>query len=161
MSEQSSQIEGAASPSDDEKLEGIGGWLIPLAIAQVLGVVFFLMSMIANFSILPPETATVQPVAFFGTIMIEGAFLLLLVYTAFLFFTKSGRFPTTFIVSCVAGMIEPVILAVWLANTAGIESLSSVTASDGATGYLVMIAGSILWIAYVLNSVRVRNTFTH
>ena len=49
MSEQSSQIEGEASPSDGEKLVGIGGWLILLAIAQVLGVVFFLMSMIANF----------------------------------------------------------------------------------------------------------------
>ena len=93
--------------------------------------------------------------------MIEGAFLLLLVYTAFLFFAKSRLFPMTFIVSCVAGMIEPVMLAVWLANTAGIGSLSSVTAGDGATGYLVMIAGSLLWIAYVLNSVRVRNTFTH
>ena len=41
----------------------------------------------------------------------------------------------------------------------GIEILSFVPVGDGATGYFAMIAGSILSIAYVLNSVRVRNTF--
>lgn len=162
MSQQSDQIDGTVTtpPPDDEKPEGIGGWLVLLAIAQVLGVVAFFMSMIANFSILPPETATVQPVAFLGAIMIEGAFLLLLVYTAFLFFTKSRRFPMTFIVSCIAGLIEPVALAIWLANAADIGIRSNVAASDVVKDYLPMIAGSILWIAYVLNSVRVRNTFT-
>lgn len=161
MSEQSDQIESSApSPSENEKLEGISGWLMLLAISQVGGVVAFFMSMVATFSNLPPETATVQPVAFFGALILDGAFLLLLVYTAFLFFTKSRRFPMTFIVSCVAGLMEPIMLAAWLTNTGGVDIPSHVTVGDGAKSYLPMIAGSILWIAYVLNSVRVRNTFT-
>lgn len=137
----------------------MGGWLVLLAIVPVLGVATFFMSMIANFSILPAETAAIQPVAFFGAIVIERYVLILLIYTAFLFFTKSRRFPKTFIVSCVAGLLEPIVLAGWLAYIAGVENLSHVT-SAVTTQYLASAAGCILWIAYVLNSVQVRNTFT-
>ena len=160
VSQQSDQIEGSApSPSDGEKLEGIGGWLVLLAISQVGGVLVFLMSIIANFSSLPAETATVQPAAFLGALVIEWGFLILLVCTAFLFFTKSRRFPMTFVVSCVAGMVQPIALTSWIVWTTGVDILSYVSIGDVVKEHLPVIAGSILWIAYVLNSVRVRNTF--
>lgn len=160
MSQKSEPIEGATpSPSDDRKLEGIAGWLVLLAIAQVLGVATFSISMISGYATLPPEIATAQPAAVFGAMIIDGAFLLLLVYTAFLFFTKSRRFPTTFIVSCLAGMLEPFLLLGFISVASGVP-ITSGSVGDGMTSHhLAVIAGSILWMAYVLNSVRVSNTF--
>lgn len=142
------------------RLEGIGGWLILLAISQVLGVAGLAVTIIRNFSSLPADTASLMPLATIGAVVIEGTLLLILAYTAFLFFSKSRRFPVTFIVSCVAGLIEPFVLAVWLAITTGGDMLAYVT-STVTMYYLASALGCVLWIAYVFNSVRVRNTFVH
>lgn len=147
-------------PADDSKLEGIGGWLILLAISQVAGLILFPLSIISNFSSLPRETASLQPLAWTGSFIIEGSFLLLLIYTAFLFFSKSRQFPATFIVSCVAGLLQPLVLGLWLAVTTGANMFAYVTGAETGS-YLSSLAGCVIWIAYVIRSVRVRNTFVH
>lgn len=154
------QTEPAGPSGAGARLEGIGGWLILLALSQVLGVAGFSAAMIGNFSILPAGTASLMPLAMIGAIAIEGGLLLLLIYTAFLFFSKSRRFPVTFIVSCIAGLIEPLLLAAWLAVTTGSDMLAYVTSSV-TVHYLASVVGCVLWIAYVVRSVRVRNTFVH
>lgn len=160
VSMSSPQTEPAAPSAAGVHCEGIGGWLILLAISQVLGVAAFSATMISNFSSLPVGTASLMPLAMIGAVAIESALLLLLIYTAFLFFSKSRRFPVTFIVSCVAGLIEPLALAVWLAVATGGDMLAYVTSSV-TVHYLASVVGCVLWIAYVVRSVRVRNTFVH
>lgn len=152
--------ETTAPPVGGTDLAGIGGWLMLLAIREVLGLFLFTMAMIGNFSQLPPGTAALQPLAMFGALLIEGSLLLLLVFTAFLLFSKSRRFPRIFIVSSVAGLLEPLVLAWWLAATAGADTLAHVTHSV-TVQYLGSIVGGILCIAYVSRSVRVRNTFVN
>lgn len=160
MSMSSPQTGTIAPSAAGPRLEGIGGWLILLAISQVLGVAACLATMIVNFSNLPDDTASLMPLTMIGAVAIEGLLLLFLIYTAFLFFSKSRRFPVTFIASCIAGLIEPLVLAVWVAVTTGVDTLTHVTSSM-TVHYLASVVGCIVWIAYVVRSVRVRNTFVH
>ncbi|QCI67152.1 DUF2569 family protein [Phreatobacter stygius] len=154
------QLPSPGDPAGEKPLEGIAGWLIIVAIGQIAGPIAFILGTRSLFASLPEGTARDMPVAFLGAVLLELTVLGLLVFTAFLFFNKKSAFPKLFIATCILNLLEPLALALWLKAVVGGNVLAYVdTATVGQ--YVLSCVVAAIWISYVVNSVRVRNTFVH
>lgn len=144
--------------SEARPLEGIGGWLILLAVQQVLGPVQFAFGALQEYLSLPAELISRFALAFAGDFALRLAYLALLVYSAVLFFGKREAFPRVYMVTYAAGLAFPFVLATWVLLSTGVSIYANLS---GATlGYYMLgVAIGAIWISYLLNSVRVRNTF--
>jgi hypothetical protein len=140
-------------------LEGIGGWLILMAIGQAVGPLQVLRGMIEEYSGLPEGTFARLPAAMLGDAAIRLAFTGFLVWTAFLFFNRRAEFPKMFIVSYIAALAAPFALSLWVTVASGINVMSNLVTSEFLATYALTAAVGGLWVAYVVNSERVRNTF--
>lgn len=123
------------------RLTGIGGWLYLIAFGTYLSPVFLFFVLAAAFS--SGDAAVTAFVMFlFG----------FSVWIAYLFYNKSKDFPKWYIVSCVL-----TILIGWFTVVAdqsvGIYNENAVASELGTT------FGYGIWIAYMLRSKRVANTF--
>jgi hypothetical protein len=86
-------------PSETNKkdLVGIGGWLILVAIGQVLGPLKFTAFLFNYYTSLDDNFWTKFPIACYGEAFLNVSVLAIACYTSYLFFTKSKLFPTFFV----------------------------------------------------------------
>jgi hypothetical protein len=146
-------------PVQEPRLKGIGGWLILMSVGQVLGPFQILRGMIEEYSGLPEGTVAAYPAAMLGDVAIRLAFIGFLVYTAFLFFNKRALFPNRFIQTYVAGLLLPFVIGAWVTITTGVNTLANLATAEFFWPYAATVAVGGIWVAYVLNSERVKNTF--
>jgi hypothetical protein len=157
---------GGASPvTAAPPLTGIGGWLIVLAIGQVLGPLHTLVFLGAYvWRDLDSDLIDRLPLTVYGEMLLYAVFLAFTTCTAILFFRHSRLFPRFFIVEWILMAIFPLIDTAWVAGTATIgteESFSdflTLNPQDIVQIVSAVILGPI-WIAYILRSRRVANTF--
>jgi hypothetical protein len=152
---QISEPQAAGEP----RLKGIGGWLVLMSIGQVLGPLQILRGMIEEYSSLPEGTVAAFPMAMLGDVLIRLAFIGFLVYTAILFFNKRTEFPGMFVKTYVAALLLPFVIGAWVTITSGVNTLANLATADFLWPFLASVAIGGIWVAYVLNSERVRNTF--
>jgi uncharacterized protein DUF2569/uncharacterized protein DUF4339 len=158
----------ASGAASDAKLKGIGGWLILVAIGQVLAPVKLFISIAQYYGTLDRELIEKFPLAFAGEGLLNLALVVLCVSTAILFFRKSRRFRAFFVYEIVASAIFLPIDALWVAATIGTATGRSLAEllptlfepKEMAQIIVVVIVGG-LWIIYLFNSRRVANTFVN
>jgi hypothetical protein len=155
----------APTPDDAARLSGIAGWLVLVAIGQVLVPARTALDLGRYFvSDLDSELFQRFPVTFYGEIALNVAFTAFVICTAILFFGHSRKFPRFFIMEWILLAALPLIDAVWVAFTLSAYSAGSfadnftIEPREGAQVVAAILFGSI-WTAYVLRSRRVANTF--
>jgi hypothetical protein len=146
-------------PVQEPRLKGIGGWLILMSIGQVLGPIQILRGMIEEYSGLPEGTVAAYPAAMLGDVAIRLAFIGFLVYTAFLFFNKRAAFPNRFIQTYIAALLLPFVIGIWVTISSGVNTLANLAFGEFFWTYVPGLVIGGIWVAYVLNSERVKNTF--
>jgi Protein of unknown function (DUF2569)/GYF domain 2 len=155
----------APAPDDAAKLAGIGGWLVLVAIGQVLGVVLRITGLSHAFrSDANRELFQLYPLMMYGEIALMVAFLAFMTWTTILFFQHSRRFTWFFIMEWIFLAALPVVEMAWVAYTLSassaevFEDLLIIDRQEGVQIVGAILFGSI-WTAYVLRSRRVANTF--
>ena len=139
--------------------KGIGGWLILMSIGQVLGPIQLLTGMISEYSGLPDGSFARIPLAFTGEVLLRLGLIGFLIHVAFLFFNKRREFPRMFLISAGLALAQPFVLAAWVTATTGFNTFQNLGSGDFLRPYFFALVVTGAWVAYVLNSVRVKNTF--
>jgi len=145
-------------------LAGIGGWLIIVAIGQVLGPLRLLVSLGEYYEKMDKLIVESFPITVWGEAALNALFFLFVVYTAVLFFRHSRKFPTFFVWQWLAIIALPFIDAAWIAiSMAGStgrapDEFMNLEPKDIGQSIAYTIVGGI-WVAYILKSKRVANTF--
>ena len=140
------------------ELRGIGGLLILVAIGQVLGPVRMLIAFVQYHATTPGEAWTRFPVAMTGELLMTVAVIAIVIWTSFLFFRKSARFPAMFTIEWAAATALFPVNTFWASLATGLPMSTFAGGSDVLEWLLYAVAG-FAWVMYVHNSVRVRNTF--
>src|SRR5262245_10407124 len=104
-------------PSSKPAPSGIGGWLILMAIGQVLGPLRFFASAGQYYSSLSANAFRQFPLTFWGEAAMNVGLAILYVYTATLFFRKSERFLRFFVYEVVATAMVFVLSEIWVASS--------------------------------------------
>jgi hypothetical protein len=148
-------------------LVGIGGWLVLMALGQVLGPLRMLVSLGEHFEKLDKLDKNVLerfPAAIWGETAIYVGLLIFMVYTAVLFFRHSRKFPKFFIWECVLVVLLPFIDSIWAAfsiaaytNRDFTEFMTVDPKNIGQSVGAAVVGG--IWVIYVVRSKRVANTF--
>lgn len=155
-------------PVSDPGLSGIGGWLILMAIGQVLGPLRFFVSMAEYYSSLDRSLIERFPAAVIGEAIFNAALAVLFVTTAVLFFRTSRRFPRFFVYEILASVFSVPLAASWAAVTIGMATgqpvgtifVGTLEPREVGQAIATAIVGSI-WILYLYKSKRVANTFVN
>lgn len=157
--------------SDDWKYDGIGGWLILVAVglcvSPLLQLLFIFRNLVPIFTTTAWRVLTTPgspayhrlwaPVIIFE-LLINIVFISMEALLLIWFFTKSRRFPAAMIVYLFTVFVL-VGIDYFLAQT-----IPAVAAQDNSEGRLAfMRAGLVcaIWMPYMLKSKRVKGTFTH
>lgn len=144
---------------------GIGGWLLLVALGQVVSL---LRVLVANWQMYFDPDARKGfeefPLASYGELAALLALTLLAIPTAILFFRKSRFFPRFFICALIAGLVVPALSVVWTAFTLSAQLGGSVGEflvldSDEIIQFVLAGIAALVWIPYTLKSRRVSNTF--
>jgi hypothetical protein len=145
-------------------LAGIASWLILVAIGQVLGPLRFLVSMGEYYEKMDKSIVESFPIVIWGEAAMNASMFLLGVYTAVLFFRHSRKFPTFFIWEWLVVIALPFIDAAWVAISMAAytgrnpaEFMNLEPKEIGQSIAYTIVGG--IWVAYILRSKRVANTF--
>jgi uncharacterized protein DUF2569/uncharacterized protein DUF4339 len=146
-------------------LSGIAGWLILIAIGQVVGVIKLLGSLAQYYGEADPKLFQQFPVTMWGEAALNAGFVALAIYTAVLFFQKSSKFPRFFIYQWMFIIFMPLVDMVWAGLTLSLytgRSFEEFAKFDPQTvGQSIgAMIGAAVWITYIIKSRRVANTFT-
>jgi Protein of unknown function (DUF2569)/GYF domain 2 len=147
------------------ELTGIRGWLVVVAIGQVLGLLKSLVSLGQYYSTMNGQLWKRFPEAFWGEAAMNVVSVGVILYTIVLFFRRSRLFPRFFIFQMIGFIFLPLIDLFWVA------SMIALVTNAPVSKYLLLeerdigaVAASVLaaaiWIPYILCSRRVANTFT-
>jgi hypothetical protein len=146
-------------------LSGIAGWLGLLAFGQVIGILRLIASVGQYTQSISDDIWKRFPTAIWGEMAMNAALIGLCIYTSVLFFKHSRKFPSFFIIQMICAIMLPIMDLIWVASIFSvslnrpISEFLTIEPKDGGQ----VIAGAIgaaIWIAYVLRSRRVANTFT-
>ncbi len=158
--------EGTTEFTDGEREpSGIGGWLGFLAFGQVIGILRLIVAVGQNLQAIGGDIGTRFPLALWGEMVMQVAFICLSIYTAWLLFNHSRRFPGFFIAQMVCAIFFPVVDLLWVAAVFSssldrpISAFLTIEPLEGARMMVGAIVATI-WISYVLRSRRVATTFT-
>ena len=148
------------------ELAGIGGWLVLVAIGQVIGPLKTLASIIDYYTKIDSALWTKYPIAGYGEAALNMSLLALICYTTYLFFQKSILFPKFFIYECVATVLSFPLDWIFSAATLNAytgESIGTPVAAmmtpDVFGAWIAAIITAAIWIPYIKLSKRVANTF--
>jgi hypothetical protein len=140
----------------DQKLVGIGGWLIWHAIGFVIGLIYFPVMLIAslvNYSKVARAgyggIQAIEPIVIIGL-------LCFMLYTATLFFRKKRNAPGTIIIYFIVGLVIAVIFFVIEFNAG--TKLFTVNTVEWLVKGIIKVP---IWIPYFLVSKRVKATFVN
>jgi hypothetical protein len=154
-------VRSATKPSQNPAaLVGIGGWLMLLAIGQALSPLRTLADF-ANSADGYQQLMTLPngPLAVYGELALNLAFLALQLVVLVSMLRRSHRFPQLFLLQWLAIPVVFILDTIWVASVLGVP-VSLVLAGDALVAPIVSFVLTGFWVAYVYKSVRVRNTFT-
>ena len=154
-------VRSTVKPSQNpEALVGFGGWLMLLAIGQTLSPLRTLADL-ANSVEGYQQLMTVSngPLAVYGELALNLAFLTLQLIVLVSMLRRSHRFPQLFLCQWLAIPVVFILDTIWIASILGVPS-NQVVAGDALVAPIASFVGTGIWVAYVYRSVRVRNTFT-
>lgn len=154
-------VRSAVKPSQNpEALVGFGGWLMLLAIGQTLSPLRTLADF-ANSADGYQQLMTFSngPLAVYGEVALNLAFLALQLVVIVSMLRRSHRFPQLFLLQWLAIPVVFALDTIWIASILGVP-VSQVLAGDALAAPIASFVGTGIWVAYVCRSVRVRNTFT-
>ncbi|TPN48795.1 MULTISPECIES: DUF2569 family protein [unclassified Mesorhizobium] len=150
----------AAKPSQNpEALVGFGGWLMLLAIGQALSPLRTLADF-ANSADGYQQLMALSngPLAVYGEVALNLAFLALQLVVLVSMLRKSRRFPQLFLLQWLAIPVVFVLDTIWISSILGVP-VNQVLAGDALAASIASFVAAGIWVAYVYRSVRVRNTF--
>jgi hypothetical protein len=154
-------------PSVRKEPVGIGGWLMLVALGQVLSPLKFSVSALMYFSGLDASWWTMYPIAFYGEAILYMSTLAIFVYTACLFFKTSKRFPRFYIYASIAAVLLVPLDVIWSSTTLNAytgksmdQLIASMMTPDVVGQWIVTILSAAIWIPYICRSKRVANTFS-
>lgn len=155
--------------SIEENVEGIGGWLVLVALGVVFSPIRIVLELFSIYSglfsdgtwefLTTPSTELYHPLwapIILGELFINGALVLAWIVAIFLFFSKKRIFPKWYI-----GILLFTLVFIILDAFAIKVVLPSEPAFDDETAKELVrsIIASLIWIPYMLFSKRVRATF--
>jgi hypothetical protein len=137
-------------------LEGIGGWLILVAIGQVMGP----MKLLVNIFTMDNRLLLQFPDVFYGEVLLNGLLLVITIYVSILFFRKSARFPFWFVLQFVAALLAfPLDLILVASELPAGASVSNLIDAKDVVQWITLAIAAAIWIPYINRSKRVANTF--
>lgn len=155
--------------SIEENVEGIGGWLVLVALGVVFSPIRIVLELFSIYSglfsdgtwefLTTPSTELYHPLwapIILGELFINGALVLAWIVAIFLFFSKKRIFPKWYI-----GILLFTLVFIILDAFAIKVVLPSEPAFDDETAKELVrsIIASLIWIPYMLVSKRVKATF--
>ena len=156
------EVRAKYAPHEENHLVGIGGWLILVAIGQVLGplrFVHFLFGYYINFN---SDLWTEFPITFYGETLVNMSVVTIMGFTTYLFFTRSRLFLDFFIYECAAYIMLLPLVIVFKEVTfnAYTGRWIPVKLEPKQVGeWMTAIILAAIWISYIKLSKRVANTF--
>lgn len=146
------------SSAANSELRGIGGWLVLVAIGQVLGPIQLFIGLVMYQTGTPAGVWSAYPVAMAVELLMTLTLIGIAVWTSILFFGKRKSFPRMFTIEWVAATLYFPLTSFWAAAATGLPVSSFVAGEDWLRWIALSFVG-FLWVLYVQQSVRVRNTF--
>jgi hypothetical protein len=104
-------------------------------------------------------TVSNGPLAVYGEVALNLAFLTLQLVVLVAMLRRSHRFPQLFLLQWFAIPVVFILDTFWIASILG-APVNHVLAGDALVAPIASFVGTGIWVAYVYRSVRVRNTFT-
>ncbi len=155
--------------SEEKSLEGIGGWLIIVAISIVISpiraVVIGVTTYVPIFSSGAWQALTTQgsdvynplwaPIII-GEILINSALIVAWLYMAYKFFTKSSAFPKWYIGIAIFSLVFIIVDAFSIKLVLPNEPVFDSSTRQELMRSLIMV---VIWVPYMLVSKRVKATF--
>lgn len=149
----------AKPPHDPAALVGFGGWLLLLAIGQVLSPLRTLADLAKSAeSYQQLMTVPNGALAVYGEVALNLAFLALQLVVVISMFRRSQRFKQLFVYQWFAIPVLFVLDTLLISVVLGVP-VNQLLAADVLVASLVSFLLTGIWVAYVHKSVRVRNTF--
>lgn len=141
--------------------KGIGGWLTLMAIGQVLGPLRVAANVMTEYSSAEMLAAfKAIPLATYGVLVIEVAYMVLVCVTAFVFFAQKRIFKLMFTWEVIGMLAVYLLSALWISGTTTVPVSKLLNADEIGKSLGAFIAG-LIWLGYVSSSKRVRNTFVN
>ena len=151
---------------DKNDLVGIGGWLILVALGQILGPLKYIAFLFNYYTNMESDLWTKFPITFYGEAALNISLLAVICYTSYLFLTTSRLFPKFFIYQYSASILlyplDVIFTGVTLSAYTGqsFEALSAKMVTAELVGqWIAVIIVAAIWIPYIKLSKRVANTF--
>ncbi len=142
-----------------EKLKGLGGWLVIVGIGQVLGPIRTLMFMGQYYSDSATDAAFQRaPLALEGELALNVAYAGLVLFTSYAFFAQKRYFRLLFVLEVTCGPILVILDGLWISVMASVSLSAVLDAGELLQSILVCIPGAV-WIVYTYRSKRALNTF--
>jgi hypothetical protein len=153
----------------DERLRGLGGWLILVGIGVVLGLLRMMATTASTFlpllepgvwqTLTSPDSEAYHPLwapILIGEILFNSGMVGATAWLAYLFFSKSYLFPRVYVALAVTSLIF-IPLDAWIVTFVLPDEpmFDPVTAREFGRVFV----GAIVWIPYMLVSRRVHATF--
>ena len=154
---------------ENNKLKGLGGWLILVGIGVVLSPIRILAFCVSTYApifsdgtwgaLTTPSSEAYTP--YFGALLIceivlNATFLVVSFYLIYLFFTKHYLFPKFFI-AFIIFLLVFILLDTWIVNLIFPEE--SMFDPETAEEIGRILGAALIWIPYMLISKRVKATF--
>lgn len=153
----------------DERLRGLGGWLVLLGIGVVLSPIRIFATTATSYlpffvngswQVLTSEDSSAYHPLWGAIIISEAVFNLSMIvgstWALFLFFSKSYLFPRVYITVALAALVF-IPLDAWVVSLVLPEQ--PMFDEAGARDFGRTFVSSLIWIPYLLNSKRVKATF--
>jgi hypothetical protein len=145
----------------DEPLKGIGGWLVLVAIGQIIGVIKVIVSTVEYYT--GPgvhEAFEKLSIAMNAELTLNATYIALVIFTTYAFFSEKRYFRILYILEI---LLSPILIIVDAMLLSLFTTLSFSKALD--TDLLARTVGACLpgtiWIIYMFRSRRVKNTFVN
>lgn len=154
---------------DKNELKGLGGWLTLLGFGLLISPIRNIAISILSWSDVYESgtwwtftnSDSISYIPYWGSLIIfELAFGVILflasIYLLFLFFGEKETFPKTYITVAVAAVLFPILdsILAW-----SVISTNEIFDEQTKKETLTLLISAGIWIPYLLNSKRVRNTF--
>jgi len=159
--------EASTKPQTNKKdLVGIGGWLILVAIGQVLAIFKCLAFLLNYYSSLDPNVWIKFPIAAYGEAILNTSYFVIIAWTTYLLFSKSRLFPRFYIFQYVAVILlfpldiifSSALLSAYTGQPVEVFVDKMIDPKDVGQWIALFIPAAI-WIPYIKRSKRVANTF--